>query len=66
MPIIALVLMCIGGAGILTSLILFFSVSAWEDPLLERWMMGSFLVGQFILSVGIAYWLVHLTVLVGQ
>jgi hypothetical protein len=66
MPIVALVLMCIGGAGILTSLILFFSVSAWEDPLLERRMMGFFLVGQFILSIGIAYWLIYLTGLVGQ
>ena len=65
MPIIALVLMCIGGAGILTSLILFFSVSAWEDPLLERRMLGSFLIGQFILSIGIVYWLVYLTRLVG-
>ena len=66
MPIIALVLMCIGGAGILTSLILFFSLSAWEDPLLERRMMGSLIVGQFLFNVGIAYWLVHLTGLVGQ
>lgn len=66
MPIIALVLMCLGGAGILASLILFFTSAAWEDPRLERQMMGSFLVGQLILSIGIAYWLIHLTNLVGQ
>jgi len=66
MPIAALVLMCIGGAGLLTSLILFFTSAAWEDPRLERQMMGIFLIGQFILAIGIAYWLVHLTRLVGQ
>lgn len=66
MPIVALVLMCLGGAGIVASLILFFTSAAWEDPRLERQMMGSFLVGQLILSIGIAYWLIHLTKLVGQ
>jgi hypothetical protein len=66
MPIAALILMCVGGAGLLTSLILFFTSAAWEDPRLERQMMGIFLIGQFILSIGIAYWLVHLTRLVGQ
>ena len=66
MPIIALVLMCLGGAGILASLILFFTSAAWEDPRLERHMMGSFLVGQLILSIGVAYWLIYLTRLVGQ
>lgn len=40
MPIVALVLMCVGGAGLLTSLILFFTSAAWEDPRLERQMMG--------------------------
>jgi len=65
MPIIALVLIGIGGAGILTSLILFFSISAWEDPLLERRMMGSFIIGQFLFNIGIAYGLVYLTGLVG-
>ena len=64
MPIIALVLIGIGGAGIITSLILFFSLAAWEDPLLERRMMGSFLVGQFLFNVGIVYGLVYLTGLV--
>lgn len=64
MPIIALVLIGIGGAGIITSLILFFSLAAWEDPLLERRMMGSFLVGQFLFNIGIVYGLVHLTGLV--
>jgi len=66
MPIVALVLMCVGGAGLITSLILFFTSAAWEDPRLERQMMGIFLVGQLILSVGIAYWLIHLTNLLGQ
>jgi len=66
MPIIALVLMCVGGAGLLASLILFFTSAAWEDPRLERQMMGIFLIGQFILAVGIAYWLIYLTKLVGQ
>ena len=66
MPIIALVLMGIGGAGILTSVILFFSLAALEDPLLERRMLGSFIIGQFLFNVGIAYWLVYLTGLVGQ
>jgi hypothetical protein len=66
MPIVALVLMCVGGAGLLTSLILFFTSAAWEDPRLERQMMGIFLIGQFILSIGIAYWLIHLTNLLRQ
>lgn len=66
MPIVALVLMCVGGAGLLTSLILFFTSAAWEDPRLEHQMMGIFLIGQFILSIGIAYWLIHLTNLLGQ
>ena len=66
MPIIAVVLMCLGGAGILASLILFFTSAAWEDPRLERQMMGLFLVGQFVLSIGVAYWLIQLTKLVGQ
>jgi hypothetical protein len=66
MPIVALVLMCLGGAGLLTSLILFFTSAAWEDPQLERQMTGIFLIGQFILSIGIAYWLIHLTNLLGQ
>lgn len=66
MPIIALVIMCIGGAGLLTSLILFFTSAAWEDPRLERQMTGIFLIGQFILSIGVAYWLIYLTKLVGQ
>jgi hypothetical protein len=66
MPIIALVFMGIGGAGILTSVILFFSLSAWEDPLLERRMMGSLIIGLFLFNIGIAYWLVYLTGLVGQ
>ena len=66
MPITALVLMGIGAAGILTSVILFFSLAAWEDPLLERRMMGSLIIGQFLFNVGIAYWLVYLTGLVGQ
>jgi hypothetical protein len=66
MPIVALVLMCLGGAGILASLILFFTSAAWEDPRLERQMMGSFLVGQLIFSIGVVYWLIHLTRLVGQ
>jgi hypothetical protein len=66
MPITALVLMCVGGAGILASLILFFTSAAWEDPRLERQMMGAFLIGQFILAIGIAYWLIYLTRLVGQ
>jgi hypothetical protein len=66
MPIVALVLMCVGGAGLLTSLILFFTSAAWEDPRLERQMMGIFLIGHFILAVGIAYWLIHLTNLLGQ
>ena len=29
-------------------------------------MMGLFLIGQFILSIGIAYWLIHLTNLLAQ
>jgi hypothetical protein len=66
MPIAALVLMCVGGAGLLTSLILFFTSAAWEDPQLERQMMGIFLIGQLILSIGVAYWLIHLTNLLGQ
>jgi hypothetical protein len=66
MPIVALVLMCVGGAGLIASLILFFTSAAWEDPRLERQMMGIFLVGQLILSAGIAYWLIHLTKLAGQ
>jgi hypothetical protein len=66
MPIIALVFMGIGGAGILTSVILFFSLAAWEDPLLERRMMGSLIIGLFLFNIGIAYWLVYLTGLVGQ
>jgi hypothetical protein len=66
MPIVALVLMCLGGAGLLTSLILFFTSAAWEDPQLERQITGIFLIGQFILSIGIAYWLIHLTNLLGQ
>jgi hypothetical protein len=66
MPIVALVLMCVGGAGLLTSLILFFTSAAWEDPRLERQMMGIFLIGQFILAIGSAYWLIHLTNLLGQ
>ena len=66
MPIIALVLMGIGGAGILTSVILFFSLAAWEDPLLERRMMGSLIIGQFLFNIGMACWLVRLTGLVGQ
>jgi hypothetical protein len=66
MPIVALVLMCLGGAGLLTSLILFFTSAACEDPQLERQMTGIFLIGQFILSIGIAYWLIHLTNLLGQ
>ena len=32
MPIVALVLMCLGGAGLLASLILFFTSAAWDDP----------------------------------
>lgn len=66
MPIVALVLMCLGGAGLLASLILFFTSAAWDDPRLERQMMGLFLIGQFILSIGIAYWLIHLTNLLAQ
>ncbi len=66
MPIIAVVLMCVGGAGLLAGLILFFTSAAWEDPRLERQMMGVFIIGQFILAVGIAYWLIYLTRLVGQ
>lgn len=66
MPIVALVIMCVGGAGLLTSLILFFTSAAWEDPRLERQMMGLFLIGQFVLSIGIAYWLIYLTNLLGQ
>lgn len=66
MPIVALVLMCLGGAGLLASLILFFTSAAWDDPRLERQMMGLFLVGQFVLSIGVAYWLIQLTKLVGQ
>jgi hypothetical protein len=64
MPIIALILIGIGGVGIITSLILFFSLAAWEDPLLERRMMASFLVGQFLLNIGIVYGLIHLAGLV--
>jgi hypothetical protein len=66
MPIVALVLMCLGGAGLLTSLILFFTSAAWDDPRLERQMMGLFIIGTFILGVGITYWLIHLTNLVSQ
>jgi hypothetical protein len=66
MPIIAVVLMCVGGAGLLAGLILFFTSAAWEDPRLERQMTALFIIGQFILAVGIAYWLIYLTRLVGQ
>ena len=66
MPIIAVVLMCLGGAGILASLILFFTSAAWEDPRLERQMMGLFIMGQFVLSIGVAYWLIQLTKLLEQ
>ena len=66
MPIIAVVIMCVGGAGLLASLILFFTSAAWEDPRLERQMMGVFLIGQFILAIGIVYWLIYLTGLMGQ
>jgi predicted MFS family arabinose efflux permease len=58
--------MCVGGAGLLAGLILFFTSAAWEDPRLERQMMALFIIGQFILAIGIAYWLIYLTRLVGQ
>jgi len=59
MPIIALILMGIGGLGILISIVTFlyaFARLEVESPV-DRVTIGSFLIGQAFFNAGIIYWL---------
>ena len=59
MPIVALILMGIGGLGILISIVTYlyaFARLEVESPF-DRATIGSFLIGQAFFNAGIVYWL---------
>ena len=61
MPTIALVLMGIGGIGIIMSVVAFLYglVNLEEEWPFDRFIIGSFIIGQAFFNAGIAYWLLQ-------
>ena len=57
MPTVTLVLMFIGALGILISLVAFLYGLTGEEPPFDRLVIGTFIIGQVLVNVGIVYWL---------
>ena len=57
MPTLTFVLMCIGGLGILISVVAFLYGIAQEEYPFDRLVIGSFIIGQVFINAGIIFWL---------
>ena len=57
MPALTFVLMCIGGLGILISVVTYLYGIAQEEYPYVRLVVGSFIIGQLLINAGLVYWL---------